>query len=49
MERLEDAMSQLDVLLYDKSTERTFLQRRSYIRLKDFYILTKEKDGTCEG
>ena len=43
MERLEDAMSQLDVLYMTRVQKERFFNEEDYIRLKDFYILTKEK------
>ena len=43
VERLEDAMSQLDVLYMTRVQKERFFNEEDYIRLKDFYILTKEK------
>lgn len=43
VERLEDAMSQLDVLYMTRVQRERFFNEEDYIRLKDFYILTKEK------
>ncbi len=31
------------IFIYDKSSERTFLQREDYIRLKDSFILDKKR------
>lgn len=43
VERLEDAMSQMDVLYMTRVQRERFFNEEDYIRLKDFYILTKEK------
>ena len=43
MERLEDAMGELDVLYMTRVQRERFFNEEDYIRLKDFYILTKEK------
>ena len=43
VERLEDAMSQLDVLYMTRVQKERFFNEEDYIRLKDFYILTKAK------
>ena len=43
MERLEDAMPQLDVLYMTRVQKERFFNEEDYIRLKDFYILTKDK------
>lgn len=43
VERLEDAMSQLDVLYMTRVQRERFFNEEDYVRLKDFYILTKEK------
>ncbi len=49
MERLEDAMSQLDVLYMTRVQRERFFNEEDYIRLKNFYISDQRKDGTCEG
>lgn len=43
MERLEDAMGELDVLYMTRVQRERFFNEEDYIRLKDYYILTKEK------
>ncbi len=43
VERLEDAMPELDVLYVTRVQKERFFNEEDYIRLKDFYILTKEK------
>ena len=43
MERLEDAMGGLDVLYMTRVQRERFFNEEDYIRLKDYYILTKEK------
>ena len=43
VERLEDAMGQLDVLYMTRVQRERFFNEEDYVRLKDFYILTKEK------
>lgn len=43
VERLEDAMSELDVLYMTRVQRERFFNEEDYIRLKDFYILTKSK------
>ena len=43
VERLEDAMEKLDVLYMTRVQRERFFNEEDYIRLKDFYILTKEK------
>ena len=42
-ERLEDAMPELDVLYMTRVQKERFFNEEDYIRLKDFYILTKQK------
>ena len=41
--RLEDVMPQLDLLYMTRVQKERFFNEEDYIRLKDFYILTKEK------
>ena len=43
VERLEDAMPQLDVLYMTRVQKERFFNEEDYIRLIDFYILTKAK------
>ena len=43
VERLEDAISSLDVLYMTRVQRERFFNEEDYVRLKDFYILTKEK------
>ena len=41
--RLEDVMPKLDLLYMTRVQKERFFNEEDYIRLKDFYILTKEK------
>ncbi|MEE1304614.1 MAG: aspartate carbamoyltransferase [Agathobacter sp.] len=43
VERLEDAMDRLDILYMTRVQRERFFNEEDYVRLKDFYILTKEK------
>lgn len=43
VEKLEDAMVELDVLYMTRVQKERFFNEEDYVRLKDFYILTKEK------
>ena len=43
VEKLEDAMGELDVLYMTRVQKERFFSEDEYLRLKDFYILTKEK------
>lgn len=43
VERLEDAISELDVLYMTRVQRERFFNEEDYVRLKNFYILTKEK------
>ena len=43
VERLEDATPQLDVLYMTRVQKERFFNEEDYVRLKDFYILTKAK------
>ena len=43
VERLEDAISKLDVLYMTRVQRERFFNEEDYIRLKDYYILTKQK------
>ncbi len=48
VERLEDAMESLDVLYMTRVQRERFFNEEDYVRLKDFYILTKEKMGLAK-
>ncbi len=41
--KLEDVMSELDILYMTRVQKERFFNEEDYVRLKDFYILTKEK------
>ena len=43
VERLEDAMPDLDVLYMTRVQKERFFNEEAYVRLKNFYILTKAK------
>ena len=43
VEKLEDAMGELDVLYMTRVQKERFFNEEDYVRLKDFYILTKAK------
>ncbi len=43
VERLEDAMADLDILYMTRVQKERFFNEEDYVRLKDFYILDKEK------
>lgn len=43
VEKLEDAMGELDVLYMTRVQKERFFNEEDYVRLKDFYILTKKK------
>ena len=43
VEKLEDAMGELDVLYMTRVQKERIFNEEDYVRLKDFYILTKEK------
>ena len=48
VEKLEDAMGELDVLYMTRVQKERFFNEEDYVRLKDFYILTKEKMELAE-
>ena len=48
VERLEDAMSELDVLYMTRVQKERFFNEEDYIRLKDSYILNLEKLKTAK-
>jgi aspartate carbamoyltransferase catalytic subunit len=43
VERLEDAMAQLDLLYMTRVQKERFFNEEDYVRLKDYYVLTKKK------
>lgn len=43
MERLEDALPDLDILYMTRVQKERFFNEEDYVRMKDFYILTKAK------
>ena len=43
VEKLEDAMAELDVLYMTRVQRERFFNEEDYVRLKDFYVLTKDK------
>ena len=43
VERLEDAIADLDVLYMTRVQRERFFNEEDYVRLKDFYVLTKSK------
>lgn len=43
VERLEDAMPELDILYMTRVQKERFFNEEDYVRLKNFYILTKSK------
>lgn len=43
VERLEDVIGDLDLLYMTRVQQERFFNEEDYIRLKDFYILNKEK------
>ena len=43
VERLEDVIGELDLLYMTRVQQERFFNEEDYIRLKDFYILNKEK------
>lgn len=48
VERLEDAMPDLDVLYMTRVQKERFFNEEDYVRLKNFYILTKAKMDRSE-
>ena len=48
VERLEDAMPDLDVLYMTRVQKERFFNEEYYVRLKKFYILTKAKMGLAK-
>ena len=43
MEKLEDAIGDLDILYMTRVQRERFFNEEDYVRMKDFYILDKEK------
>ncbi len=43
VERLEDAMADLDILYMTRVQKERFFNEDDYVRMKDFYILNKKK------
>ena len=43
VENLDEAMPELDILYMTRVQKERFFNEEDYVRLKDFYILTKEK------
>ena len=43
VERLEDAIPELDILYMTRVQKERFFNEEDYVRMKDFYILTKDK------
>lgn len=43
LERLEDAIPDLDILYMTRVQKERFFNEEDYVRMKDFYILTKDK------
>lgn len=43
MVKLEDALPELDILYMTRVQRERFFNEEDYIRMKDFYILNKEK------
>ena len=43
MERLEDALPDLDILYMTRVQKERFFNEEDYVRMKDFYILDKQK------
>ena len=43
VERLEDAIPELDILYMTRVQKERFFNEEDYVRLKDFYVLTPEK------
>lgn len=43
VERLEDAMPELDILYMTRVQRERFFNEEDYVRLKNFYVLTKDK------
>lgn len=48
VERLEDVIPQLDILYMTRVQKERFFSEDEYLRMKDFYILNKEKMATAK-
>ena len=48
VERLEDAMPQLDILYMTRVQQERFFNEEEYLRMKGFYILDEEKMGLAK-
>ena len=48
VERLEDALPELDILYMTRVQKERFFNEEDYVRMKDFYILDKTENGTCQ-
>ncbi len=48
VERLEDAIPQLDILYMTRVQRERFFNEEDYVRMKDFYILDKAKMGLAK-
>ena len=46
--KLEDVMPELDILYMTRVQKERFFNEEDYVRLKDFYILTKDKMGLAK-
>ena len=46
---MEDALPKLDILYMTRVQKERFFNEEDYVRMKDFYILDKAKDGACKG
>ena len=43
VERLEDALPKLDILYMTRVQKERFFNEEDYVRMKDFYILDRQK------
>ena len=49
VERLEDALPKLDILYMTRVQKERFFNEEDYVRMKDFYILDKQKLELAKG
>ncbi len=49
VERLEDALPNLDILYMTRVQKERFFNEEDYVRMKDFYILDKQKMELAKG
>ena len=49
VERLEDALPELDLLYMTRVQKERFFNEEDYVRMKDFYILDAAENETCQG